>query len=528
MVIWKSVIFNSFLLCALNSSLAHAGLFDMFGDDEVAKAPAPLEMIDTRFPIYENQDRAMGLSEDTFKINDKLKTPVDFWLKIYTEYGKSQGVIHDVNNLKVVYAVVDFQDINDRKDLKESEKERLRQKLVEQTKQEVLESQQKIIAQGPSVSTSTENGAGTSEGLDTGDAGGVDLALNDLDRKIIALWEPFGGIEALKNNSGPQNLRFQLGQKDQIQAALIRSGAYLPMMEEIFRREGLPIQLTRIVFVESSFNVFARSKVGASGLWQIMPSAARGRLRMNRTVDLRNHPLHATRLAARIFKFNYEMLEDWSLAITGYNHGPYGVQKLVKRAQSKDLGELIQSGEGPRFGFASRNFYVSFLAAMIVEAQAEKFFPGLKRDTPMETEPLKAGRPLYFSDVVSLFKGDREWAIRVNPHLQRLAYNDAMTLDESSEISIPVSLRETADSVLAQIPTREMSMKIKRELAQEKPRKIKKWAFEGKRKKRYRVARGDTLYRISRNLGVSLNAILHLNDLKGPGAIRAGQLLKIP
>ena len=67
-------------------------------------------------------------------------------------------------------------------------------------------------------------------------------------------------------------IRSQLGQKERFQQGIVWAGRYLHQMEEIFRGEGVPIEITRLPFVESSFNLMARSKVGASGIWQFMRS----------------------------------------------------------------------------------------------------------------------------------------------------------------------------------------------------------------------------------------------------------------
>ena len=102
-----------------------------------------------------------------------------------------------------------------------------------------------------------------------------------------------------------RDIRVQTGLKERMQKALMISGQYLPMMESVFASYGLPIELTRLVFVESSFNIFAQSKVGASGLWQIMPSVGQESNYLHFAFDKRNHPYYATVLAAQILKKNY-------------------------------------------------------------------------------------------------------------------------------------------------------------------------------------------------------------------------------
>lgn len=215
-----------------------------------------------------------------------------------------------------------------------------------------------------------------------------------------------------------ERLRFQLGQRDRMQDAIYYSGRYLEDMEKIFRDANLPIELTRLAFVESSFNVMARSKVGASGLWQIMPYTARPYKMISPVVDKRNHPLEATKLAAKLLRQNYNMLESWPLAITGYNHGPTGVLNMTKGYKTRDLAELVQNVRSRKsFGFASRNFYASFLAALEVEKNATKYFGPVAWAHPLDAQEFKLPVSVNYKEIVRWFDGDDEKAQTFNPHL---------------------------------------------------------------------------------------------------------------
>jgi hypothetical protein len=126
--------------------------------------------------------------------------------------------------------------------------------------------------------------------------------------------------------------------------------------------------------VESSYNVRARSSAGAVGLWQITKPAARRLLHIGRRADERQDPLKATHAAARILKANHASLGSWPLAITAYNHGPGGVARGVREVGSQDISELVSRYRGPAFGFASRNFYAEFLAALEVVSERQLHF----------------------------------------------------------------------------------------------------------------------------------------------------------
>jgi membrane-bound lytic murein transglycosylase D len=179
--------------------------------------------------------------------------------------------------------------------------------------------------------------------------------------------------------------------------------------------------------------------VGASGLWQIMPSVAKGQLTMNNTVDLRNHPEAATIFAARMLKVNFEMLGSWELAVTGYNFGPYGIKKLIEKNNTNNLSELISIKNGKNFGFASRNFYACLLAVLRIENNSDFYFPLIIKSPELNFENLKiqGKTKIRFSDLVEKFNGNRELAQLYNPHLQKEAYLDKVDLDSKSWLIIP-------------------------------------------------------------------------------------------
>lgn len=305
-----------------------------------------------RAPSFENQSTALGYNNDIFKTPKGMEKQVQFWVDIYTKYSSNQGVIHDSENVEVIYEVVQLDGLKT---------EREKQKKIDEAKKRI----------------------------------GTRL-----------------------NRDGRERLRFQLGQKDLMLSGIFFSGRYIEDMEQIFKKAGLPIELTRLAFVESSFNIMAQSKVGASGIWQIMPYTARPYGMISPAVDKRNHPLEATKIAARLLRQNYGMLGAWPLAITGYNHGPTGVLKVTRNYKTRDLNELIQNVRSRKsFGFASRNFYASFLAALEVEKNASKYFKNVVWSQPLGAKELKLPVSARYKDVLSWFDGDERKARLFNPHL---------------------------------------------------------------------------------------------------------------
>ena len=173
-------------------------------------------------------------------------------------------------------------------------------------------------------------------------------------------------------------IRSQRGAKESFAAGLKMSGRYMAQMLKIFRDEGLPAELAYLPLVESSFNVRARSGVGALGMWQFMPETGKKFMRIDAAVDERRDPMASTRGAARLLKQNYQILGSWPLALTAYNHGTEGMFRGIKAVGSRDLVELIRNYESPSFGFASKNFYAEFLAVVEIATHSENYFPFLR------------------------------------------------------------------------------------------------------------------------------------------------------
>jgi hypothetical protein len=138
----------------------------------------------------------------------------------------------------------------------------------------------------------------------------------------------------------------------------------MPRILPILRRHNVPEELAALPLVESSFNPHARSKAGAVGLWQFIRATGKNYLSITRRRDDRRDPIRATEAAARLLKHNYEALGSWPLAIMAYNHGKEGIQAARTAVGSSAAEVIIAQYEGPRFGFASRNFYPEFLAAL--------------------------------------------------------------------------------------------------------------------------------------------------------------------
>ncbi|MEI7972976.1 MAG: transglycosylase SLT domain-containing protein [Bdellovibrio sp.] len=446
-----------------------------------------------RPPDFSNQEQHLGYRPDLFSVPQSLQKNFQFWLDIYTKYTTDQGVLHDSENLNFIYQALDFSPVVRRTDLNLFQKERERRRLVKYAKQSIEDLLLKLHH--------TKNPD----------------SLNSEERRV---WDAFRSdsnprkfLEARKKN----RLRFQLGQRDRMILGIFFSGRYLEEFERIFRETQLPLELTRLVFVESSFNVLARSKVGASGLWQIMRATGRPHLMMTDSIDKRNHPIEATKMAARFLKNNFVMLEDWPLAITGYNHGPSGVQRLTRLHRTRDLGEIANNFDAKkRLGFASRNFYASFLAALEAERRADFYFGVVRWSQALAATDIKLAFPISYRDILRWFDGDDQKAQIFNPHITSSARKFDRPLPRGALISVP---QAKSDQILAELE------ELRRKPSAPQKRTASSIVAPSQT---YLVQIGDSFWSIAREFGISHRELMRANPHLSPEQIKPGESLQIP
>ena len=332
-------------------------------------------------PIYGEQ-KASGYDAYTFAVPKSLEGEVNFWVQIYTKYSSQQGLFHQLGQTDKILGEIDMTALYRNPKWGPIRKELEAEKFVK--------SEQRRLA--------------------------TKLKIKNV-----------------------KNVRFQRGLADRMREAIIISGQYLPMMEKIFREEKIPIELTRVVFVESSFNVEAKSRAGASGLWQIMPNIGRKFKYLQNSFDKRDHPFYATQLAAKILRENYMILKNWPLAVTSYNYGVGSMLKVKKKLDTNDI-EIIFSGkkENPYIGFASRNFYATFLAALHVESHANIYFgePFLVKKH-FELKNVYLDSETQLKELLATHKLNKKEFVQLNPHIKDIYLKPNRKLPKGTLITVP-------------------------------------------------------------------------------------------
>ncbi len=329
---------------------------------------------------------------------------VGFWTKVYGELSSRQGVIHDGVYGSVVYETLVLPE-------RKAEQRALIRKKKEKWRAVLL---------------SVHKKQNTKSELTADEAYVENLFAGNTD--------PCRFVEAATR----RRIRFQLGQSDVFRNALISSGRYLPAMEKIFHEEEVPVEITRLPFVESGFNLRARSKVGASGIWQFIRGTGRDYLRIDHVMDERNDPLQATRAAARLLKANYEQLGSWALAVIAYNHGRKSIMRAVRLSEVEDFASLLQNFKGARFGFASRNFFPSLLAAIAVEGAADRYFGPVVRDKPISFEEVRTDRTRSIRSFRNRYgKAAYRMFVDLNPALQPEVFEDRVRIPKGTVLRVP-------------------------------------------------------------------------------------------
>lgn len=284
--------------------------------------------------------------EADFRVPASLRERVLFWAAIYSRYHGKIKVLHDRKHPGIVYGYIDFSP------LYVKHKPMAAAILSAQIEKEIVIKLQASILAAASLFPS---------------------ALNEADQEVFRVHLAQYNLQTRNDYEElAGNIRGQVGQSDNFRDALARSAGILPWIEKVFESHGLPRALTRLPFVESSFNSSARSKTGAMGLWQFMPDTAREMIHPTN----RKHwvdPIRQTKAAARFIKRNRAALPDWASTVTSYNSGFGRVARLLA-VHVSGLNAIEARGSDGELGFAGKNFFAELLAANIVVAYRNELF----------------------------------------------------------------------------------------------------------------------------------------------------------
>jgi membrane-bound lytic murein transglycosylase D len=409
-----------------------------------------------------------------------IQQDVNFWVRVYTEVTTNEGFLHDERNLAVIYDTLKFGAGMSSRD---------RQRVVDDRRDRHIAALRRIIAALPSESGRE--------------------ALSEEDKRLLALWGPSPSAVLLRDAT--QRIRFQLGQADRFKEGLIRSSSWEAHIAETFANQGLPPELAVLPHVESSFNAAAYSKVGAAGLWQFMRSTGRRYMRIDDAVDERLDPYRSTEAAAQLLAYNYRVLDSWPLALTAYNHGAAGMRRAKETVGTDDFVKINRTYNSRTFGFASRNFFPSFLAALTIDENPEKYFGQLERRPEQKFREVTMPAYVRLTTLERTLGLDREQLRALNPAWRPTIYSGTRLVPRGYRLRLPADTAEkwTAELLTAKLPSNELYA------GQVTPRT-------------HRVRKGESLASIAPKYGLSAQRLAEMNGLSANAQLRAGRRLQLP
>lgn len=411
-----------------------------------------------------------GQADSRFPIYRIIAPNVQFWENIYGKYTGDQGVLHDKDDLSIIYGVIDFIPRN----IPGAGKMNAQlEKMVRQRHKKILE---KFI-NGQKPKTKEE-------------------------KKVYALFKGKQKIAVFRE--AIENLRVQTGLKNAFRKGVIRSGAYMPLIKKIMRAQNLPVELAYLPHVESSFNLQAHSKAAAVGLWQFTKYTGREYMTINELVDERFDVYLSSLAAAKFLKENYRQLESWPLALTAYNYGRTGMVRAQQKWET--YPQIIENHETGIFKFASKNFYSEFIAAVRVARRLEND-RSLIKDRPWINVSFRLKKYASAKKMCEYFGISVKEFRRLNPALRNSIFAGQRYIPQGALIRLPATKR------------------IRKQI-----KNIPSWLLYAHqlRDKLYKVRKGDTALGIAMKYKVSLKQLIQANNLDKKARLRLGQKLKIP
>ena len=403
-----------------------------------------------------------------------LERDVNFWVSIFTEYTTSEGVLHDNRNLAVVYEKVN---------LPKNASRRTRSNLSKK-RREYYQKILRTLANGKRDNLSAD------------------------EYRVLGMWP--ANVSNRELSAAVGRIRFQLGLSDRFREGLHRSGRWRDHVNAEFTRLGVPTALAALPHVESSYNPDARSHVGASGIWQFTRSTGRRFMQVDHVLDERNDPFLATTAAGKLLAYNYSLTGNWPMAITAYNHGLSGARRAMRKHGDNAYEDILRNYKSRTFGFASRNFYVAFLAAKHVDQNSDRYFPGLVPDSPVDYATIKLPAYVPADELAATLKVRERDLARHNPAVQATVWQGSKHFPKDFELRLPNSmLGASLSDLMASLPADARFNKQMPDLF-------------------HTIRRGDTLSQIADEYDTRVSTLVALNSLGNSNRILAGQQLRLP
>ncbi|MDF4220193.1 LysM peptidoglycan-binding domain-containing protein [Maribacter sp. M208] len=293
---------------------------------------------------------------------------------------------------------------------------------------------------------------------------------------------------------------------------------YFPLFEQEFDNKNIPLEMKYLSIVESALNPKARSRVGATGLWQFMYGTGKEmKLNINSYVDERSDPIKSTAAAANYLNRLHRIYDDWDLALAAYNSGPGNVNKAIRRSGGQRNYWNIRRNL-PR---ETAGYVPAFQATMYIFEYAEEH--GLKSKRAdrayFETDTIHVKSLITFDQISELAAIDKEELKVLNPHYKL----DVIPFVEGKPHALRLPVHKMGKFVANE---KAIYAHVEKELKEKEGliAKIEKQAEANSI--RYKVRDGDFLGKIAERYGVRVSQLKQWNGLRSNN-LRIGQRLTI-
>ncbi len=284
-----------------------------------------------------------------------------------------------------------------------------------------------------------------------------------------------------------------------------RSTRFIPVMQPILEQYGVPKDTVYLAMIESGFSAQAYSWAHASGPWQFISETGKAfGLKQDFWVDERRDPIKSTHAAAKFLKHLHGNLGHWYLAWAGYNTGGGRIRRVSQKKGTTDFWEL---SEGRGLAKETKHYVPKLIAAALIAKHPSAF--GFEEgefefQAPLEWDEVPLADATDIAVIARAAGVTEDEILEFNPELRRWCTPPASE-EEPYLLRLPRGRKELFAENLAKIP------------------KSERFKFSG-----HQVQKGDTLSAIARKYDSSVEAIMRLNQIKSPRALKLNAILMIP
>lgn len=317
---------------------------------------------------------------------------------------------------------------------------------------------------------------------------------------------------------------FLKNRRSSLERLMSLSDYYFPMFEQEMSNQKIPLEMKYLAIIESALNPKARSRAGATGLWQFMYATGKSYgLEVNNYVDERSDPVRSTKAAAKYLNELYKIFGDWDLTLAAYNSGPGNVTKAIRRSNGKTNYWNLR----PYLPRETAGYVPAFLATLYIFEYAKEhgFKPQKRANHLFQTDTIRVKQAIPFKDISEITGMDVQDIQFFNPSYQL----DVVPYVEGRNYAVRLPISEIGKFVSNEQAIYNYLNEQKAQREQILPEVAKGEQYAGgksTKKTIYTVKKGDNLGKIASRHGVSINNLKRWNRMKS-NKVRVGQRLSI-